>query len=82
MSRIAKLAAMTLVALLLVLANAPTSQAITGVVPNMFWRTCTWSCSPFVQSNGPYNPNVPSVCYTKNWLGQITSSYTINRGRC
>jgi hypothetical protein len=60
-------------------ATAVPAQA--GVVPNMFWRTCTWSCSPFVQSNGPYNPNYISQCNTKNWLGRVTSTYYI-WGRC
>lgn len=63
------------------LVGASDAGAVTATVPNMFWRTCTWSCSPFVQSNGPYNGSVISQCNTKNWLGHVTNTY-YKWGRC
>ena len=63
------------------LAGATPASAVTATVNNNFVRTCTWSCSAFVQVNGPYNPAVRSTCITKNWWGGISSQYT-KWGRC
>ena len=43
--------------------------AVTATVPNMFARSCshvTRRCTGYRQTNGPYNPRVPSR-YTTNW---------------
>ncbi len=64
-----------------VLAGSATGSSA-ATVPNMFWRTCTvLGCSAYAQSNPPYNASVISRCYTKNWLGQVTSWYD-KWGRC
>ena len=73
--------AMAIGLLLATASVAGSSGADAATVPNMYWRTCTWSCSPYVQSNGNYNSSVISQCNTKNWRGQVISSF-YKWGRC
>ncbi|BEP13921.1 hypothetical protein acdb102_22320 [Acidothermaceae bacterium B102] len=75
--RVGRVAALVVAAASIGLSSVP-AQAAT--VPNFFYRTCTWSCSSYVQSNGPYNPNVISQCITRNWWWGTASYY--QWGRC
>ncbi len=59
------------------LALAPAASA--GVVPNIFQRSCYFRCSAFVQSNGAYQGQYPSLCITKTWGG--STSYQLPAGR-
>lgn len=61
------LASCCLAAVLSLTVSADAFAAIT--VPNQFSRTCsrfTGRCTPYYQTNGPYNSSVGSVYYT-NW---------------
>lgn len=43
---------------------------VTATVPNIFYRDCsriTRRCTGYYQTNGPYNPSVPSRYYTR-WV--------------
>jgi hypothetical protein len=41
-----------------------------ATVPNIFQRSCYFTCSPYVQSNGPFNSRVPTECITKGWSAE------------
>lgn len=77
--RFASLAAVLLMTLTVQVGAAGSADA--GTVLNRFHRTCTWSCSPFVQVNGPYYGGVQSNCVTYNWWGGVSGSY-VKWGRC
>jgi hypothetical protein len=63
----------------LICAAAPANAA---TVLNRFERSCNFTCSPFVQVNGTYQPSVGSNCVTTTWFVS-TSSYTLPPGhRC
>lgn len=47
------------------------AQAHSATVLNRFQRSCNFgSCSPFVQTNPPYQPSVGSDCVTKSYTGE------------
>lgn len=74
--RLAAVSLMTLAVSSGLVTEASTSAEAT-TVPNQFIRTCTWSCSPYWQSNGAYRPNYQSVCYTKYWNGPYRYDKTV-----
>ncbi len=44
--------------------------AVTATVPNYFYRDCSYitrRCTGYYQTNGSYNPTVPSYYYTR-WV--------------
>ncbi|MFD6754884.1 hypothetical protein [Micromonospora gifhornensis] len=53
-----------------------------GTVLNRFERSCYFTCSPWVQVNGPYNPSVGSDCVTKSWNGTTTVRKPSPGARC
>jgi hypothetical protein len=47
-----------------------TASAVTATVPNMFVRDCSYitsRCTGYWQTNGSYNPRVPST-YQTRWV--------------
>lgn len=59
-----------LVALSLAAGVAPAVSAVTAKVPNNFVRNCSYitrRCTPYWQTNSPYNASVTSR-YTTNWV--------------
>jgi hypothetical protein len=51
------------------------ANAVEVTVLNRFQRSCYWSCSAYVQTNGAYVGRIGSHCVTKYWWG--TRSYTV-----
>jgi hypothetical protein len=55
-----------------------------ATVPNMFQRSCTFTdsnCSPYKQSNPPFNASVPTECTTKGYLGAGGGTYFLPDGQ-
>jgi hypothetical protein len=62
--------AMVAIALMIALFGL-NSRADASTVYNRFQRSCNFgSCSPFVQTNPPYNSSFGSDCVTKSYTGQ------------
>ncbi|GAA3449682.1 hypothetical protein [Dactylosporangium matsuzakiense] len=51
-------------------------------VLNRFERSCYLGCSPWVQVNGAYHPEVGSDCVTKSWNGTTTVRKPQPGARC
>lgn len=75
------LVAAMLIALAALLAFA--TQAHGATVLNRFQRSCNFgSCSPFVQTNPPYQPSVGSDCVTKSYTGEGGEYYLPPGHKC
>jgi hypothetical protein len=60
------------------------NPAQAATVPNMFQRSCTFTdsnCSPYKQSNPPFNSSFPTECTTKGNLGAGGGTYTLPAGQ-
>lgn len=81
LAKSAVLAAAVLITLTGLLAFAAQGHAAT--VLNRFQRSCNFgSCSPFVQTNPPYQPSVGSDCVTKSYTGQSGEYYLPPGHKC
>ncbi|WP_433077739.1 hypothetical protein ACQP1P_35340 [Dactylosporangium sp. CA-052675] len=53
-----------------------------AAVLNRFERSCYFTCSPWVQVNGAYHPEVGSDCVTHSWTGTTTVRKSQPGARC
>jgi hypothetical protein len=83
-SRLAKLIVLG-AAMMIALAGllAFTSEAHAATVLNRFQRSCNFGhCSPFVQTNPPYQPSIGSDCVTNSYTGQSGEYYLPAGHKC